>query len=238
MRITLAESAARHGRPSPWVGASLVAHVAAVSLLLFRGATSQTFFAPEPQILRYVVTPQESAPEPARESPSPEVILGGPPGAPRISLPEFDVPVVAPTTSVELAPGPSDFDPAHFDRRGLATTLGPTRRAGPISLGPVFDATSVDLLVRPRNGNPSPAYPPALSAAGVEGEVSVRFVVDTTGRVESGSVITVRTTNALFEREVYDALRRMRFLAAESGGAKVRQLVEQTFRFEISRARE
>lgn len=237
MQITLAESAAASARPSPWVGASLIAHVAAVSLLLLRGANGQAYLAPEPESLTYVEPRQDPAPPIVSDTP-PAQDLGGH-GVPVAHIPLLDIPPVVPPPMVELANGPADFDAAAFDRRGLASTLlalVPTA-VRPV-LGGVFDVTTVDMAVRPVDGNPTPRYPSALASAGVEGEVAVRFVVDTTGRVETGSVKSVRSTHALFEREVHDVLRRMRFLAAESGGVKVRQLVEQTFRFEIGRGRE
>lgn len=236
MQITLAESAAGSARPSPWVGASLIAHVAAVSLLLLRGANGQAYLAPEPESLTYVEPRQDPAPPIVSDTP-PAQDLGGH-GVPVAHIPLLDIPPVVPPTMVELAKGPSDFDAAAFDRRGLASTLAPVRTAVRPALGGVFDVTTVDRAVRPVDGNPTPRYPSALASAGVEGEVAVRFVVDTIGRVETGSVKSVRSTHALFEREVQDVLRHMRFLAAESGGVKVRQLVEQTFRFEIGRGRE
>lgn len=238
MQITLAESAARNARPSPWVGASLIAHMAAVSLLLLRGTTTEARPVPQPEELVYVETRQDPAPSPVPQAPEPEIILGG--GESIVPLPVFDVPdipVVVATTTVDFAGAPQDFDVGILAGRRHASTLASARPGRPV-LGAIFDVSTVDQAVRPLNGNPTPRYPSALSSAGVEGEVSVRFVVDTTGRVESGSVTTVRATHALFEREVHEVLRRMRFLAAEHGGVRVRQLVEQTFRFEVERRHE
>lgn len=79
-----------------------------------------------------------------------------------------------------------------------------------------------------------PAYPEMLRAAGTEGRVVVRFVVDTAGRVEPASITTVESTHALFERSVRDVLPRLRFAPAEAGGRHVRQLVEMPFQFSLS----
>ena len=232
MQISLAESSART-RPSPWVGASLVAHAAAVSLLLLRGTTPQEYFPPMPEVLTYVETRQDPAPPPVTPDNPPESFAEG--GAPVVRIPVLDVPVVVPQTTVDLPISPADFDPSLFEQRGLVSTLASARTIGRPAAGGVHDASTVDRAVQPLSGNPAPAYPPALSAAGIEGEVAVHFVVDISGRVEKGSVRIIRATHALFEREVRAALERMRFLPAESGGAKVRQLVEQVFRFEINR---
>jgi periplasmic protein TonB len=84
-------------------------------------------------------------------------------------------------------------------------------------------------------GTVNPSYPEALRSAGVEGEVRLQFVVDTTGRVESGSVKVSRATNDLFASSARAAVPRMRFYPAEIGSRKVRQLVELPITFQITR---
>ena len=69
----------------------------------------------------------------------------------------------------------------------------------------------------------------------MEGEVVAVFVVDDQGRVEAGSISFLRSDNAQFEREVRATLREMRFIPAEVGGRKVRQLVQMPFVFKLSR---
>jgi protein TonB len=98
----------------------------------------------------------------------------------------------------------------------------------------VYSETQVD---KPALSVPgaTPRYPEVLRAAGVEGRVEVSFVVDTTGRAESGSLRIISATNELFGAAVRTALPAMRFLPAESGGRKVKQLVQQPFVFTIAR---
>ena len=91
----------------------------------------------------------------------------------------------------------------------------------------------VDREVMPLATNPVPRYPAALRAAGIEGSVSARFVVDTTGRVIMESVIVDAADHPLFAAAVIEALRRSRFRAAELRGRKVPQLVAQPFLFVI-----
>jgi len=79
-----------------------------------------------------------------------------------------------------------------------------------------------------------PTYPDLLRTAGIEGRVVVRFVVDTAGRVEPGSITTIESTHALFDRAVRDILPRLRFAPAEADGRRVRQLVEMSFQFSLS----
>lgn len=84
-------------------------------------------------------------------------------------------------------------------------------------------------------GSPAPRYPELLKAAGVEGEVIASFVVDTTGRADLSSFKILKSTNELFGAAVRTALPSMRFLPAEVGGKKVRQLVQEPFVFTIVR---
>ena len=63
-----------------------------------------------------------------------------------------------------------------------------------------------------------------------------QFVVDTTGRVETSVVQGhQQSTHELFTTAVKNALPRMRFIPAEVGGKKVKQLVQQPFSFAITK---
>ncbi len=91
----------------------------------------------------------------------------------------------------------------------------------------------VEKPVRPLPGSRGPLYPKELREANVEGSVLASFVVDTAGRVELGSFRALRSTHYEFLIAVREAVRTMRFLPAEVGGRKVRQLVQQPFDFRI-----
>ena len=84
-------------------------------------------------------------------------------------------------------------------------------------------------------GSSQPRYPDILRSAGVEGEVLAQFVVDTTGRAEAGSFKVLKSSHDLFVTAVKNALPGMRFIPAEVGGRKVRQLVQQPFTFAITK---
>jgi protein TonB len=86
-------------------------------------------------------------------------------------------------------------------------------------------------------GSMSPRYPEMLRVTGAEGSVVAQFVVDTTGRAIGSTLQVLRSTHALFGEAVKNALPMMRFLPAEVGGRKVRQLVQQTFVFAIGGSR-
>ncbi len=78
-------------------------------------------------------------------------------------------------------------------------------------------------------------YPPMLRSAEVEGVVLASFVVDTTGEVDVRSFKVLKSDHELFTNAVKNALAEIKFLPAEVGGKKVRQLVQQPFVFSIAR---
>ncbi len=77
------------------------------------------------------------------------------------------------------------------------------------------------------------SFPPPLYAAGVDGLVIAEFVVDTTGRVEKGTLGIVSSTAPLFTEAVRVALETASYVPAVKDGRHVRQLIQQPFRFDV-----
>jgi TonB family protein len=105
--------------------------------------------------------------------------------------------------------------------------------AGPVE-GGTWLADQVDKPVILMPGSATPSYPALLRSAGVGGGVLVEFVVDTLGRVESGSQRIMQADHDLFAASVRDVMPRLRFMPAEARGRKVRQLVRLPFRFDVN----
>jgi TonB family protein len=120
--------------------------------------------------------------------------------------------------------------------RAAATIAGKIARdsAGTKGDGQYFEF-KITRAATPAPGNPGPVYPPSLRDARVEGEVVAQIVVDTSGRMMPGSFKVLRSTDTLFTKAVRDALDEMRFVPAEVGGRKVRQLLELPFQFQLTR---
>ncbi|MCP5517693.1 MAG: energy transducer TonB [Verrucomicrobiales bacterium] len=78
----------------------------------------------------------------------------------------------------------------------------------------------------------SPVYPAALRKAGVEGSVSVVFVLDEAGHVEDPRV--ERSSRTEFEKPALDALRKWRFRPGMKDGQPVRTFMRQPIRFTLS----
>jgi protein TonB len=99
----------------------------------------------------------------------------------------------------------------------------------------VMSADVVDVAAAPLPGGPKPRYPEALRAAGIEGHATLEFVVDTTGRVDPGSIRVIASDADAFVVSVRDALAATRYHPALVGGRPVRQLVRQEFAFALTR---
>ena len=101
------------------------------------------------------------------------------------------------------------------------------------TLDSVFSVLEVDSEVARYGSSAAPLYPQSLLEAGIEGEVESQFVVDTSGKVDPASVKILFATDPEFDRSVRDALGEMSFRPAWRGKRRVRQLVQQRFRFHI-----
>ncbi len=82
-----------------------------------------------------------------------------------------------------------------------------------------------------RSGSPHPWYPRTLQRAGIEGEVNMQFVIDTTGRADPRTIQLLASTDFRFVLAVRRSLPEMLFEPAEVDGRKVRELVQQPFEF-------
>ncbi|MHB1864008.1 MAG: TonB family protein [Gemmatimonadaceae bacterium] len=80
-------------------------------------------------------------------------------------------------------------------------------------------------------GSAQPVYPASLLRSGTGGRVLARFVVDTAGAIEMGTVTILSATDSAFANATRGALPGARFTPATVGGQAVRELVEMPFDF-------
>ena len=144
---------------------------------------------------------------------------------------------IAPVVAVPDIPVPRtiDFSPTHIGP-SIASQIWSGSPVLPVTsthTGAVFTEATVDRIVAPRPGNPSPKYPATLRSSGLPGTVVARFVVDTNGVVERGSVTIVEATHPAFADAVREWLPTTHYYAAEAGGRRVRQLVQQRVEFQL-----
>ena len=114
------------------------------------------------------------------------------------------------------------------------TPMSATKAAGLPANQQAYFEFQVEKPVSRAPGSVNPKYPSILKTAGVEGEVLAQYIVDETGLVMPGTFKVLRSTHALLVQAVKDALPDMRFVAAEIGGRRVKQLVQQPFVFAIA----
>jgi TonB family protein len=96
-----------------------------------------------------------------------------------------------------------------------------------------FSVLEVDSAAERDPLSAAPLYPKEMLIKNVEGSATMRFVIDSTGLIDLGTVAVIASTHPEFVKAVTDVMPRMRFRPALRGATAVRQLVEQPFKFEI-----
>ena len=96
-----------------------------------------------------------------------------------------------------------------------------------------FSIIDVDSAAERDPLSAAPLYPKEMLARNIEGSATMRFVIDSTGLIDLGTIAVMASTHDDFVKAVKDAMPRMRFRPAQRGSTAVRQLVEQPFKFEI-----
>jgi protein TonB len=174
-------------------------------------------------------------PEPEKPPPPPDAVAAPPPPK---GFQVLSAPIEIPNVIPEIDLSKKVTDEADFSGKGVAGGIakGVEGGKGPVPQGdqPYFDF-QVEKPVVMAPGAQGPAYPDMLRTAGIEGTVLAQFVVDTTGRADMATFKALKSDNDLFTTSVKNALQRMRFLPAEVGGRKVKQLVQQPFQFSLNR---
>jgi protein TonB len=229
MLETLLESKSKASRSAGGAIASVAAHTVLIVGALYATAQAGSEPARPPEVMRPFYIPR---PMPRTPVASPPTRQHAPPVGRRLIF-------VDPNLSIDVPP---------IDVARILTTLDDFSRtaigtASPIAgndgrtaaAGAPLRADQVEKQVSVVPGAPPPRYPEVLRISGVEGQVTALFVVDEEGRCEEESIRFVRSDNSLFDDAVRIALRRMRFIPAEVGGRKVRQLVQMPFVFALAR---
>lgn len=111
-----------------------------------------------------------------------------------------------------------------------ATAAAPVAAARPDS---ALRGFQVDTLAEPIPETLVPRYPRELRSREVRGSVIAEFVVDTAGRIEPATFRVISSDDPAFTASVRELLPRARFLPAINEGKLVRQVVRQTFVFDL-----
>jgi len=179
---------------------------------------------------------KKEPPPPKKDEPPPppkEVVMKAPPPK---GFQVLRAPVEIPIRIPDIDLSKKVTDEADFSGKGVKGGIAKGVEGGTArpTDQPYFEF-QVEKPVQQIPGTGIPRYPDPLRSSGVEGEVQAQFVVNEDGRAESSSFKVLKATNELFASAVRAALPQMRFYAAEVGGHKVRQLVQQSFQFKLDR---
>ncbi len=179
---------------------------------------------------------KKEAPKPKEPPPPPkEVVMKAPPpkGFQVLQAP-VNIPIKIPDIDLSRkATNEEDFSGKGVKGGTSTGVVGGTPQK--IDANQTYFEFQVEKPVAQIPGTGAPRYPDALRSSGVEGEVQAQFVVDENGKAEVSSFKVLKATNDLFANAVRTALPNMRFYAAEVGGRKVKQLVQQSFQFKLDR---
>jgi protein TonB len=216
---------------------SIVVHSMLVGLAVYATANAAIKNEkPRQEKIDFVETPKDEPPPPKEEPPPPppDIVVAPPPPK---GFQVLTAPVEIPDVIPDIDLSKKVTDEADFSGKGVAGGVAKGVEGGKAvvqSDQPYFEF-QVEKPVVPAPGSISPRYPDMLRQAGVEGEVLAQFVVDTTGRAEAGSLKILKSSHDMFVQSVKNALPQMKFIPAEVGGRKVKQLVQQPFTFSISK---
>jgi len=92
----------------------------------------------------------------------------------------------------------------------------------------------VEQAVRVKSAR-TPVYPDRLRTNGVEGQVLVQFVVDERGLAQMSTFKVLKSTDNELTQSVMRAVSSSSFYPAEIQGRKVKQLVQQPYKFNAGR---
>lgn len=189
---------------------------------------------PKAEKVEFVEMKKEEPPPPENKPPPPPEVVAAPP--PPKGFQVLTAPIKIPDVLPEIDLTKKVTDEADFTGKGVAGGIAKGVVGG---TAPVADQTYFEFQVEKQvaqiPGSINLRYPDMLRSANVEGEVLAQFVVDTTGRVERGSVKILKSSHDLFTNAVQQALNSARYYPAEIGGRKVKQLVQQPFNFTLTR---
>jgi len=213
--------------------ASIILHAILITLAVF--ATLHAGEAVHERVTeRTVVVQQQEQKKPDEPPPPEQVATVNPPpkGFQTLSIPTT-IPVDIPPPSQS-----QHFDAADFSGVGVegGVARGVEGGTGPV----VTDQPYMEAVVEERpeviQGTCiQPRYPEILRQAGIEGRVTIEFVIDTLGRAERNSIRIINTAHDLFVAPAREAVMSCRFRAGRIQGRAVRVRVQQPINFQITR---
>ena len=231
----LLESDATTARRTGGGAVSLLLHSAAVvALAVATASAGQQAAKDTPDRVQFVDVVKDEPPPSREQAPPPDVVAAPPvPKGFQTLVPPDLIPLDIPEIDLSRAvTNAADFV-------GVGTPGGRSDgTAGSAPPSPRGDTPFTVMEVEKPAAMAGPAemaYPEVLRVSQVEGTVMAAFVVDTSGYADMSTFTVLSSDHTLFTDAVRRALARIRYLPAEVGGRKVKQLVQQPFQFRLHR---
>jgi protein TonB len=234
----LLETKAQKERSAGGTAFSVIAHIVVIALAVYvtgKGVAEAIEEAREEKI-DFVEIKKEEVKVVETPPPPPADAVMAPPIAKgfQVLTAPVDIPDVLPDIDLsKRAMSEADFSGKGVAGGSASGVAGGVPQA--ISSDVAYFEFQVEKQAAAAPGSVGPTYPDMLKQAGIEGQVLASFVVDTSGRAEMSTFKVITSTHEQFTQAVRRALPQMRFLPAEVGGRKVKQLVQQPFGFTITR---
>jgi len=230
---TLIESRAVTPRRTGGSIASILIHSAIITGGVV--ATAKEYVAPAPpdpvhRPIPFVRQVTRSVEQP-RSGPVTTASIASVPSMPRLNVPSI-IPVGIPPIDPNALATPNDFRVGPVGNAELICTRNCGSSTATDAEGRELWGTN-DLMMRLLADPVPPRYPESLRRAGVEGDVVVKFVVDTTGRIDMNTVEVMRSTHDAFTTAVRETLAKLRFAPASTGERKTRALAVMPFHFTL-----
>jgi protein TonB len=188
---------------------------------------------PKEEKIDFVEVKQEEPPPPEPEpTPPPPDVVAAPP--PPKGFQVLTAPVEIPDVIPEIDLTKKVTEEADFSGKGVAGGTSKGVAGGTPTNDQTYFEFQVEKPVAPAGGC-QPKFPDMLRSSGVSGEVLAQFIVGTDGKVEPNSFKALKSDHDMFTAAVKSSLSCMKFLPAETGGRKVKQLVQQPFAFNLTK---
>ena len=227
----------RPAKPRRHAGGSIVsviAHGAIIGGAILATATRTTVASSRPKIdVIHIVVPADP--------PKPERPVARPVARPvEMSLPSAPrVPILVAPSIIPLEIPPIDFaaraTPSNFgdfrNRSASETCRYPCATDTDTTRSPLW--TGTELMMQLREAPVPPRYPEALRRAGISGDVLVKFVVDTLGRVDPATIEIISSTHELFTAAVRESLAKLRFYPSQVANKRVPAAAMMPFHFTL-----
>jgi protein TonB len=212
--------------------ASVIIHAVLIFLAII--ATLHAGEANNERVHQVAVVVQTQKQEEKKDEPPPEKVatVNPPPkGFQTLSIPT-NIPVDIPPPQQN-----QHFDAADFSGVGVegGVASGVVGGTGPISDQPYMEAVVEERPEAITGTCISPTYPEILRQAGIDGRVTMEFIIDTLGRAERASLRVVSSVNQLFDAPARQAVLSCRFRPGRIQGHAVRVRVQQPINFQINR---